>query len=318
NKCILCNRCVEACNDVQVAGVLRMEDSGNETHIGFQKSGAETWDESTCISCGHCVTVCPTGSLVEKRGTFTNTERRIQLVNPILSPPGGARTDMDILQDLAGRMGFEWDYDGPADVMEEISDLTPIYGGVTHERLEARGDGLQWPVWDEDHPGTPYLYDEAFNTDDGKAHFVPADFGEPPQLPSEEFPLTLTTGRVLYHWHTGSMTRRVEALMDQVGESFVEIHPETAAQLGVSDDEYVRVSSENGSIVVKANVTDRVDRRTVFIPMHFVHGAVNRLTMDELDPTSFIPDYKVTSVAVAPLGPDPDAEPLPAPTPGDD
>jgi formate dehydrogenase major subunit len=258
--------------------------------------------------------VLPAATFAEKRGTFTNTERRIQLVNPVIEPPGEARSDMDILVDLAGRMGFDWDYDSPAEVMDEVNDLVPIYGGVTYERLEARGDGLQWPVWDEDHPGTPYLYEEEFNTPDGKAKLVPADFGRPPELPTEEYPFTLTTGRVLYHWHTGSMTRRVEALMSQIGESFVEIHPKTAAGIGVADEEYVRVSSKRGSIVVKATVTDRVDSGTVFIPMHFVHGAVNTLTMNELDPTSYIPGYKVTSVAVEPLGADPDEEPLAPPT----
>ena len=253
--------------------------------------------------------VLPAATFAEKAGTFTNTERRIQRVRPAVSPPGEARPDGDIVSALAGRMGFEWAYDSPADVMDEISRLVPIYGGVSYDRLD--GDGLQWPCWDEDHEGTPYLYEEAFNFEDGLARFVPADFAEPPELPDEEYPLMLTSGRVLYHWHTGSLTRRVEASMDQVGESFVTIHPEMAEQLGVVDDEYVRVDSKRGSLVLKANVESVSDPGVVFIPMHFVHGAINELTQHELDPTSRIPEYKVTSVRVTPVGPDPDTHELP-------
>lgn len=194
--------------------------------------------------------------------------------------------------------------------MDEINSLVPIYGGITYDRLESKGNGLQWPRWDEEHPGTPYLYAEEFNFEDRKARIVPAGFAEPPDMPGEGYPLMLSTGRVLYHWHTGSLTRRVEASMDQIGESFVTIHPEMVAQLGVEDGEYVRAESKNGDIIVKAQVEDRPDPGVVFIPMHFVDGAVNELTEDELDPTSRIPDYKVTSVRVTPVGPDPDMHEL--------
>lgn len=254
--------------------------------------------------------VLPAASFAEKEGTFTNTERRVQLVRKILDSPGVARQDWRILQDLANRLGFDWDYDGPAEIMDELASLSPIYGGISHERLEHEG-GLQWPCPDADHPGTPFLYEKSFNFPDGKARFVPADLGEPGELPGEEFPLTLTTGRVLYHFHTGTLTRRVEGLMAHVGESFVEIHPETAEQLGVVDDEYVRVESARGSIVVRAQVTDRPGPGVVFVPMHFAHGAANELTQEGVvDPTSGIPECKVASVRVEPVGPDPDAEPL--------
>ncbi|KTG11069.1 formate dehydrogenase [Haloprofundus marisrubri] len=255
--------------------------------------------------------VLPAASAAEKYGTFTNTERRIQMVRPAVSSPGEARTDMDILTDVAGRFGYEWEYDGPADVMDEISRLVPIYGGVNYDRLESTPEGLQWPVWDDDHSGTPYLYDEEFNFDDGLARFVPADYAGPVEMPDEQYPLMLTSGRVLYHWHTGTMTRRVEALMHHVPESFVTIHHKMAEDLGVEDGEYVRVESRRGDIVVKANVEDTADPGVVFIPMHFAQGAINELTQHELDPTSYIPEYKVTSVRIAPLGPDPDVDPLP-------
>ncbi|QCJ47395.1 formate dehydrogenase subunit alpha [Haloprofundus sp. MHR1] len=258
----------------------------------------------------HADVVLPAASAAEKYGTFTNTERRIQMVRPVVEPPGEARTDMEILSELAGRFGYEWEYDGPADVMDEIASLVPIYGGVSYDRLESKPDGLQWPCEDAEDPGTPYLYEEEFNFDDGLARFVPADYAGPVEMPDEEFPLMLTTGRVLYHWHTGTMTRRVEALMHHVPESFVTIHPKMAEDLGVSDGEYVRVASRRGDIVVKANVEETSDPGVVFIPMHFAQGAVNELTQAELDSTSFIPEYKVTSVRIAPLGTDPDEEPL--------
>ncbi|MFC4358532.1 formate dehydrogenase subunit alpha [Halobium salinum] len=264
--------------------------------------------------------VLPAASGAEKLGTQTNTERRIQMVRPAIEPPGEAKRDLDILMELAERWGYDWrsKYDGPADVMDEIARLVPIYGGVSYDRLEEMPDGIQWPCEDEDDPGTPYLYEDEFNFEDGKARFVPADYAGPVELPDEEFPLMLSTGRVLYHWHTGTMTRRVEALMEQVPESFVTIHPEMAEELGVVDGEYVKVTSRRGDITVKANVEDQSDPGVVFIPMHFVHGAVNELTQHELDPDSYIPEFKVTSVKVEPVGPNPDGDTLPVDPPVDE
>ncbi|PCR88755.1 formate dehydrogenase subunit alpha [Natrinema ejinorense] len=258
----------------------------------------------------HADVVLPAATSPEKHGTFTNTERRIQRVRPSTEPPGTARQDWEITQALAARLGYEWGYDHPREIMVEISDLVPIYGGVSYERLESGEEhGLQWPVPDADHPGTPYLYDYEegnFNFEDGKARFVPADGGHPGELPDEEYPLTLTSGRVLYHWHTGQITRRVEGLMSHVGQSFVEIHPETAAELGVEDGEYVRVESRRGEIVVKAQVTERVGEGTLFIPMHFATGAVNKLTQETFDPQAGIPEYKISSVRLEALGPETD------------
>ncbi|WP_408960498.1 formate dehydrogenase subunit alpha [Natrinema sp. 74] len=264
--------------------------------------------------------ILPAATSPEKTGTFTNTERRVQRVRATADPPGEARQDWKITQELANRLGYDWDYDHPREIMDEISDLTPIYGGVSYDRLEGGDEhGLQWPCWNEDHPGTPYLYDYEdgnFNFDDGLARFVPADGGHPGEVPDEEYPLTLTSGRVLYHWHTGQITRRVEGLMGHVGESFVEIHPETADHLDVSDGEYVRVESRRGDIVVKTQVTERVGEGTLFIPMHFAAGAVNKLTQETFDPQSGIPEYKVSSVRVEPLGPDTDVKVLQTPDVG--
>ncbi|WP_158055444.1 formate dehydrogenase subunit alpha [Halorussus halophilus] len=262
--------------------------------------------------------VLPAASAAEKRGTFTNTERRVQMVRPAVEPPGDARDDASILADLASRWGVDWEYDGAEDVMDEISRLVPLYSGISYDRLEANPEGIQWPCEDESDPGTPYLYEDEFNFEDGKARFVPADYAGPVEMPDEEYPLMLTSGRVLYHWHTGTMTRRIRALMDHVPESFVTIHPKMAEDLGIEDGEYVRVSSRRGDIVVKASVEEMSDPGVVFIPMHFMHGAVNELTQHELDPTSRIPEYKVTSVKIEPLGPDPDEEPLPVEPPTED
>nr|WP_284063325.1 formate dehydrogenase subunit alpha [Halobaculum sp. SYNS20] len=250
--------------------------------------------------------VLPAATFSEKEGTFTNTERRVQLVGKATEPPGDARQDWAIIQELANRIdhaGGPWAYDGPAAVMDEISDVAPIYGGISHDRLREEG-GLQWPCEDESDPGTPYLYEDAFNFPDGRARFVPADTGEPGDLPSEAFPLTLTTGRVLYHWHTGTLTRKVEGLLDHVGEAFVEVNPATAERLGVADGERVRVESPRGAIEVRAEVSDRPGDGVVFVPMHFADGAVNRLTGDHVDPTSGIPEYKVSSVRIRRLGDD--------------
>ncbi|WP_410765545.1 formate dehydrogenase subunit alpha [Haloferax sp. DFSO60] len=251
--------------------------------------------------------VLPAASNAEKYGTFTNTERRVQLVRPAIEPPGIAKTDLEILCELADRFGYQWDYDSAADVMDEIAQLVPIYGGISYDRLESTPEGIQWPCTGADDPGTPFLYEERFNFDDGLARFVPADYAGPAELPDEEYPLMLTSGRVLYHWHTGTMTRRTQVSMDHVPESFVTIHPKMAEQLGVEDGEDVRVISRRGEIVVKAEVQDVADPGVVFIPMHFAEGAINELTQHELDPTSYIPEYKVSSVRIEPVGPSPNA-----------
>ncbi|WP_254841334.1 formate dehydrogenase subunit alpha [Natronomonas marina] len=248
----------------------------------------------------HADVVLPAASFAEKRGTFTNTERRVQLVDRIRDPPGEARPDWRVVQALANRMGADWDYADPAEIMEEIARVAPIYGGISHDRLKREG-GLQWPCTDADDPGTRFLYEDGFNFDDGRARFVPADMGQPGELPDEEYPLTLTTGRVLYHFHTGTLTRRVDALTDHVGESFVEIHPETAVDLGIADGDTVSVASRRGEITVRAWVTDRPGEGVVFVPMHFAEGAANELTGEHYDPTSGIPEYKVASVRVRPV-----------------
>jgi formate dehydrogenase major subunit len=251
--------------------------------------------------------VLPACSFVEKTGTFTNTDRTVQMVKQVMEPKGDSRPDWKILQDLANRMGRNWDYDDTAEIMEEVNSLTPLYGGITHERVEKNG-GLQWPCWDEDHPGTERLYAEEFNTESGKAELQGVGYSEPAETPDDDYPYTLTTGRVLYQYHTGTMTHREEGIMKYTPSDFVEIHPETAESLGVDSGELVTLESRRGEIVVPAQVTDRVGPENVFVPIHFAESAVNRLTDEEhLDPAAATPEFKVSAVRLRAAGPE--AEP---------
>ncbi len=248
--------------------------------------------------------VLPASSFVEKTGTFTNTDRTVQMVNKVMEPKGNSRPDWVILQELANRMGRSWDYDSTAEVMDEINSLTPIYGGITHERVKEHG-GLQWPCWDMDHPGTTRLYEDEFNTDNGKANLKGVGYSEPAETPTEEYPLTLTTGRVLYQYHTGTMTHREEGIMQYNPSDFVEINPATAAGMGISGGDPVRIESRRGETVVPAQITDRVGPENVFVPIHFTESAINRLTDEEhLDPTAATPEYKVSAVRVEPADAD--------------
>ncbi|MFT4946042.1 MAG: formate dehydrogenase major subunit [Natronomonas sp.] len=263
--------------------------------------------------------VLPACSFVEKTGTFTNTDRTVQMVKQVMEPKGDSRPDWEILQDLANRMGREWSYASTAEIMDEVNSLTPIYGGVTHERVDEEG-GLQWPCWDEEHPGTVRLYEEEFNTEDGRANLIGVGFSEPAETPDEEYPFTLTTGRVLYQYHTGTMTHREEGIMEYTPSDFVEIHPETAAEYGIEAGDAVTITSRRGEVTVPAQVTDRVGRETVFVPIHFAESAVNQLTDEEhLDPQAATPEFKVSAVNIDPTG---EAEPTagsePQTTEGDD
>jgi len=244
--------------------------------------------------------VLPACSFVEKTGTFTNTDRTVQMVKQVMEPKGDSRPDWKILQDLANRMGRDWDYDDTAQIMREVNSLTPLYGGVSHERIEEHG-GLQWPCWDEDHPGTKRLYEEEFNTENGKANLQGIGYSEPAETPDDEYPFSLTTGRVLYQYHTGTMTHREEGIMQYTPSDFVEIHPETAAEYGIESGDVVTVESRRGEIEVPAQVTDRVGRDNLFIPIHFAESAVNRLTDEEhLDPAAATPEFKVSAVRIRP------------------
>ncbi|MGB2823164.1 MAG: formate dehydrogenase subunit alpha, partial [Phycisphaerae bacterium] len=240
--------------------------------------------------------VLPAAAFAEKDGTFTNTERRVQRVRKAVDPPGEARLDWRILCDVASRMGYEMSYGHASEIQDEIASLTPIYGGITYDRLEKAP--LQWPCTDAEHPGTPYLHKGRFTRGLGKFH--PVEFIPPAELPDEEYPFVLTTGRMLEHFHTGTMSRRSEVLDDLVPAGFVELSPADADRLGVADGQKVRIASRRGQVEVAARVTDRVAPGAVFLAFHFSEAPANRLTIAALDPIAKIPELKVCAVKIEP------------------
>ena len=240
--------------------------------------------------------VLPAASFAEKDGTFTNTERRVQRVRKAVEPPAAARGDWDILCDLAGRMGHEMSYDSTSDIQDEIAALSPIYGGITYDRLETTS--LQWPCPSLDHPGTPYLHKGRFTRGKGKFHAV--EFIPPSELPDEEYPFLLSTGRILQHFHTGTMSRRSEVLDEIVSVGAIEINPADAEEMGICDGQKVRVASRRGEIEIAAHVTDRVAPQTAFLAFHYREAPANRLTIAALDPIAKIPEFKVCAVQISP------------------
>jgi formate dehydrogenase alpha subunit len=240
--------------------------------------------------------VLPGASFAEKDGTFTNTERRVQRVRKAIEPVGGSRADWEIVCDLAKRMGAQgFDYASPEGIMQEINRLTPSYGGITYERLEELGS-LQWPCPNTEHAGTPYLHKGQFTK--GKGTFFALPYKPPAELPDEEFPFTLTTGRLMFHFHTGTMTRRSGKLVSEVPEAYIEIHPDDAKLIGLNGKNRVKVSSRRGQIELLARVTEHINPGIVFIPFHFAEAAANALTNSAIDPVAKIPEYKVCAVKI--------------------
>ncbi len=233
-------------------------------------------------------------SFVEKDGTFTNSERRVQRVRKAIEPLGNARPDWQIICDLSSRLGYPLSYASPAEILEEVASLTPSYGGIRYSRLE--GLGLQWPCPAADHPGTPFLHKDKFTRGKGKFHVTP--YVPAPELPNEEYPFLLTTGRVLYHYHT-LITRKSKGLSEIYPEGVVELHPEDAQRLGIqADNGLVEVASRRGKVNVKAKVSNRLSPGIVFMTFHFKEAAANLLTLDALDPVAKIPGYKVCAVKI--------------------
>jgi formate dehydrogenase alpha subunit len=246
--------------------------------------------------------VLPAASFAEKDGTFTNSDRRVQLIRPAVKSPGESRPDWEILSDLAQRVeqkldvtksiGFE--FENPARIWDEMAELTPPFQGISHERIH-RESGVHWPCPTPDHLGTPYLFSESFPR--GKGALTPLSYRPSQELPDDRYPLILSTGRVLYHWHGGTMTRRSK-LDDIYPEALIEIHPDDANEIGVYTGDWVKVRSRRGEIDVKTLVTERSAPGMVFLPFHFVEAAANLLTQDARDPQAKIPDYKVCAVSV--------------------
>jgi formate dehydrogenase alpha subunit len=243
--------------------------------------------------------VLPGASFAEKDGTYTNTERRVQRARKAIEPIGDSRPDWQIICEVAKRMGANkgFDFADAREVMEEISRVTPSYAGITYERLE--NDSLQWPCPTEDHPGTRFLHGETFAR--GKGKFMPLEYKPSMEQPDSEYPLVLTTGRSLFHFHTGTMTRKTAGLNELRSEELVEMNPIDASQLGINDGAAVKVSSRRGTVTAKARVTEDSPPGVVFMTFHFGEVVTNILTNPALDPVSKIPEFKVCAVKVEKL-----------------
>jgi formate dehydrogenase alpha subunit len=247
----------------------------------------------------------PAAAFAEKDGTFTNSERRVQRVRAAIAPPGGARPDWWITAELARRVarrlgvdvGRQFDYAGPSEIFDEMAGLTPFLGGLSYARLDREG-GIQWPCPTADHPGTRFLYAETFPR--GRARFIPArQIETAAELPDVDYPFVLNTGRLLYHWHGGTLTRRVQGLLELAPRLEVAIHPGDARRLGVDTGGRVRVQSRRGDLTGYARVTEAVRPGAIFVPfVKLQDSAANFLTNSAFDPSSKIPEYKVCAVRV--------------------
>jgi formate dehydrogenase alpha subunit len=238
--------------------------------------------------------VLPGTSFAEKDGTFTNTERRVQLVRQAIEPIGDSKPDWEIIQELSTRFGYPMHYGSAAEIMEELASLTPAYGGISFDRLE--GEGLHWPCPNKDHPGTKFLHKDKFARGLGLFHAI--EYKPPAETVDEEFPFWFTTGRVHVHFHTGTMTRNSPSLHAEMPENRLEINPEDASRLGIHEGDQVCVTSRRGQVTAKVGLTERVEQGVVFMPFHFTESCANVLTNPAHDPIAKIPEFKVCAVKV--------------------
>ncbi|MFP3984345.1 MAG: molybdopterin oxidoreductase family protein, partial [Desulfurivibrionaceae bacterium] len=238
--------------------------------------------------------VLPAACFAEKDGTFTCSERRVQRVRKAVSPPGKALPDWEIFCRLSRKMGYNMHYSSPAQIFEEIASLLPQYAGISYERIES--EGLQWPCPDKDHPGTPVLHVGKFTK--GRGMFVPEEYVGPGELPDEEYPYILTTGRELEQYNFGSMTRKTRALEELCPEGFAEINPADAGKMNLADGDWLQLTSRRGTVNIRARLTERSQPGTVFVPYHFAEAPINLLTFNHLDRLSRSPEYKVCAIKV--------------------
>ncbi|MBW2598737.1 MAG: formate dehydrogenase subunit alpha [Deltaproteobacteria bacterium] len=238
--------------------------------------------------------IFPSSCFAEKSGTFTNTERRFQLLRKAVNPPGNAKEDFEILCLLGKALGLDFSYKNSSEVMDEIASLAPAYGGIRFDRLERKG--LQWPCPDLEHPGTQYLHKDRFTR--GKGLFVIPEHTPPKELPDESYPYYLSTGRMFAHYHTGTMTRRSPFLNREAEKAYAEINPEDALNLDVKDGGKIKITTRRGSIITTARITTRVSKSCIFAPFHFAEARANMLTNPVLDPASKIPEFKVCAANV--------------------
>ena len=238
--------------------------------------------------------VLPAVTFAEKEGTFSNTERRVARVRQAIPPLAGTRQDWQIIAEISGRMGYPMNYKNPEEIFEEVRKVTPSYAGLTYRRLDM--GGIQWPCPTEDHPGTVFLHKDKFAR--GLGAFFAIEHKDPAEMPDPEYPLYLTTGRLLYHYHTGTMSRKAKGLVEKAPECQVEISDLDAGKYGIAAGDRVRVKTRRGEITAKAQISPKAVPGTVFVPFHYAEAAANRLTNAALDPVSKIPEYKVCAVQI--------------------
>ncbi|MFO8036223.1 MAG: formate dehydrogenase subunit alpha [Anaerolineales bacterium] len=244
--------------------------------------------------------ILPAATFVERTGTHAYVDRRIQKTNQIIDPPGDAKPDWWVVCQLAEKMGFRenFDFSSAEEIFEEIKTSVPSYAGVTYERLDHTPGGIQWPCPMEDHPGTPTFFTEKFNTPDGLGHLQRVNYQPAAELPDDEYPFILTTGRSIFHYHTGSMTRRTPKLAAEVPNAFFQINPQDAKATGIKNGNKVKLVSRRGSVEAEAHITDQVQGGMLFLPFHFGDAIANKLTNPVLDPASNMPEYKVCAVKI--------------------
>ena len=241
--------------------------------------------------------VLPGCSFAEKDGTFANSERRVQRVRKAIKPIGESRPDWLITSQIAKKLGGSgFDFNDASEVYDEISEIAPIFAGINYNRIEE--EGIQWPCYDEEDKGTPILHTETFKTQSGRGKFIPLKYRPSAELPDEEYPLILTTGRSLYHYQTSTMTGAVDGLKTLYGEDYIDMCSEDASKLNIEDGEKVRVISRRGEIEPKVRITDSCLPGVVFMTFHFSESATNVITNNALDPISKTPEFKVCAVRV--------------------
>jgi len=239
--------------------------------------------------------ILPGASFAEKDGTFTNSERRIQRIRKAIGPLGKARPDWKIVCDISNRLGYAMKYKNISEIMDEVASLAPIYGGVSFERLEE--DGLQWPCPDKEHPGTKYLHENGKFTC-GLAKFHAIKHRPPAEECDSEYPFILTTGRMLFHYNVGTMTRRTPALNREYPDNFVQINFNDAARLGITNNAACRVATRRGGLKVRADVTDKIKEGVIWMPFHFTEAPANLLTKDAFCPIARTGEYKACAARV--------------------
>jgi formate dehydrogenase major subunit len=248
----------------------------------------------------HADVILPASAFAEKEGTFTNTDRRVQLAREVIKPPGDARQDLWIIQEIAKRMGLPWNYNGPADVYAEMAQLMPSLDNISWERLVREG-AVTYPADDPTKPGNEIIFTTGFPTESGRGKIVPAHVRPPDELPDDEYPMVLSTGRVLEHWHTGAMTRRASVLDEIEPDAVAFMSPKDMRRMQLSPGDFIRLQTRRGAVQVKARADSDVPQNLVFMPFCYAEAAANLLTNPALDPFGKIPEFKFCAVRVDPV-----------------